>query len=167
MGEDAGASLGSYRPAWKLRRGDSLWLGDHWTVITAVRVRGDYVLITVEGGQVYRAGYADAVLSRTRPPGLARPYRRVLQRYRVRCRCRGSHRRPRRVREGRPSQTGLGPEASGNSDAVDAAPQRDRTPHGAGSLIMPNTCPNGRIACVFPQARAVSLRVLRTAAARE
>jgi hypothetical protein len=72
MGEDSGESAGSYRPAWKLRRGWQLWLGDHWAVIQAVRVRGDYVLITVAGGQVYRAGYADAVLSRTTPPGLAR-----------------------------------------------------------------------------------------------
>jgi hypothetical protein len=64
--DDAGS--GSYDQAHKIRRGRQLWTGDGWAEVTAVRVTGEDVLITVAVGRVFRAGYADAVLSRPAPP---------------------------------------------------------------------------------------------------
>jgi hypothetical protein len=58
---------GSYGQAFKLRRGRQLWIGDAWADVTAVRVTGESVLITVADGRVFRAGYMDAVLSRKTP----------------------------------------------------------------------------------------------------
>jgi hypothetical protein len=76
---DAGS--GSYDQAHKLRRGRQLWTGNEWAEVTAVRVTGEGVLITVADGRVFRAGYADAVLSRVTPPatltGAARAARRA------------------------------------------------------------------------------------------
>jgi hypothetical protein len=63
---DAGS--GSYDQAHKLRRGRQLWTGDGWAEVTAVRVTDEGVLIAVADGRVFRAGYADAVLSRAGPP---------------------------------------------------------------------------------------------------
>lgn len=51
------------RIGWEIYLG-----GDRWRRITWVEVRGDEVLITVEDGTRFRAGYMDAV--RLRRPGL-------------------------------------------------------------------------------------------------
>jgi hypothetical protein len=69
---DAGS--GSYDQAHKLRRGRQLWTGDSWAEVTAVWVTGEGVLITVADGRVFRAGYADAVLSRKKPTGSLTAY---------------------------------------------------------------------------------------------
>jgi hypothetical protein len=42
--------------------------GDGWTEVTAVRITGESVLITVADGRVFRAGYMNALLSRKTPP---------------------------------------------------------------------------------------------------
>ena len=57
----------AYCQAGKMRdrRGWQLWLGDDdWAAITDVRIRGDDVLITVDDGRTFRAGYVDAVRCR-------------------------------------------------------------------------------------------------------
>ena len=47
------------------RIGWELWLGaDQWALITDVHIRGDDVLITVEDGTTFRAGYVDAIRCR-------------------------------------------------------------------------------------------------------
>ena len=73
------AEGGSYDQAYKLRRGRQLWIGDGWADVTAVRITGESVLITVTDGRVFRAGYMDAILSRKRPPStLTTPAGRAL-----------------------------------------------------------------------------------------
>jgi len=54
----------TYYPAPRLRRGWQLYDGDGWPRIRAVRVVGQVVLITVEDGRTFRAGYLDAVCCR-------------------------------------------------------------------------------------------------------
>lgn len=72
------AESGSYGQAYKLRRGRQLWTGDDWADVTAVRIAGDHVLITVADGRVFRAGYMDAILSRPKPrDALIRSHRTV------------------------------------------------------------------------------------------
>jgi hypothetical protein len=51
------------RIGWEIHLG-----GNQWERITWIEVRGDDVLITVEDGTTFRAGYMDAV--RLRRPGL-------------------------------------------------------------------------------------------------
>lgn len=56
------------RVGWEMYLGASGSGGERWEPITAVRIRGDHVLLTVADGTTYRAGYTDAV--RCRRPGL-------------------------------------------------------------------------------------------------
>jgi len=58
---------GTWRQASKMRRriGWEPWLGaGQWALITGVHIRGDDVLITVEDGTAFRAGYVDAIRCR-------------------------------------------------------------------------------------------------------
>jgi hypothetical protein len=68
-GEDEG---GAYGQAYKVRRGRELWTGDGWAIVTAVRIAGDHVLITVADGRVFRTAYIEAVLTR-KPPRPVNP----------------------------------------------------------------------------------------------
>jgi hypothetical protein len=59
------AATGCQAGKMRDRRGWQLWLGDYaWTAITDVTIRGDDVLITVDDGRMFRAGYLDAVRCR-------------------------------------------------------------------------------------------------------
>jgi hypothetical protein len=74
---------GTYGQAYKLRRGRQLWIGDDWADVTAVRITGESVLITMADGRVFRAGYMDAILSRKTPPAtLGPPHSVPPQRFR-------------------------------------------------------------------------------------
>ncbi len=47
------------------RIGWELWLGaGQWALFTDVHIGGDQVLITVEDGTMFRAGYVDAIRCR-------------------------------------------------------------------------------------------------------
>ena len=58
------------RIGWEMYLGADGPGGERWEPITAVRIRGDHVLLTVADGTTYRAGYTDAVRCRRRRPGL-------------------------------------------------------------------------------------------------
>lgn len=73
MARRGDAESGSYNQAYKLRRGRQLWTGDGWAEVTAVRIAGESVLITVADGRTFRAGYGDAILSRKTPPATLGP----------------------------------------------------------------------------------------------
>jgi hypothetical protein len=73
MARRGGTGSGEYHQAYKVRSGWQLWVGDAWAEVIAVRISGDYVLLTIADGRVFRAGYVDAVLTRATPPGPLTP----------------------------------------------------------------------------------------------